>query len=166
MAGEDVLGDRKLPHQRTLLVDDGDAQSAGFVLIDATQQVAVEPDLTGIRRVHAADDLAQRRLARAVLAQQSMNLTAANIHGHVTECLYAGELLPARAHLQPNITCIAHGRPKRPFRRHDRSAISWPRSAPILVGSSPADAAARSLARWAPLAPPVGVGVSVGVRVS
>ena len=43
-AGEDVLGDRKLRHQRAFLVDDADAEVAGRLLVDVADLRAVDQD--------------------------------------------------------------------------------------------------------------------------
>ena len=97
---EDVLRDGQLWDQRALLVHDGDPEAGGCVLIDATQDVAVQQDLAGIRLIDAADDLAQRGLAGAVLAQERVDLAAAHVRGDVSQGLDAWELLPAGSHLE------------------------------------------------------------------
>ncbi len=72
-ADEHVLRDRQVGEQRGLLVDDGDAGSlsvAGAVEVDA---LAVEQELAAVAAVQPADDLDERRLAGAVLADEGVD---------------------------------------------------------------------------------------------
>src|SRR6185295_20322664 len=54
---------------------------------------AVEPDLAGIGRLQACDDLDQRRLAGTVLADQRVDCPGRDIERDVSQGLYAAEAL-------------------------------------------------------------------------
>ena len=102
VAEEDVLGDRELGDQRELLVDDHDP--GGFAVPDVLERdgLSLEDDLAvvGAVRVDAAEHLHQRRLARAVLSADGVDLTAVDGQGDVRQRLDAGELLGDGPHLQ------------------------------------------------------------------
>ena len=75
-AHEDVLGDREVGEERRLLVDDGDAGVArvgGAVEVD---RLAVDQHVAGVGPVDAGQQLHERRLAGAVLADQRVHLAA------------------------------------------------------------------------------------------
>ena len=67
----DVLGDRERRHQHEMLVHHSDAVGDGIVRTVDANRLAVDPNLALVRLVQAVDDVHQRRLARAVLAQQA-----------------------------------------------------------------------------------------------
>ena len=112
-AEEDVLGDRHLLHQRQLLVDDGDA--GVLAVADAVEllHLPVQDDVAGVRavRIEAAEDLHQRRFSCAVLADQRVDLSLADLERHVLERADARELLGDVPHLQQ---VLAHGVPLHP----------------------------------------------------
>ena len=58
-----------------------------------THRAIVEPDFAGVRRIDAGQDLDQRRLAGAVLAEQRMDLAAAQIEIDRVERERSGEML-------------------------------------------------------------------------
>jgi hypothetical protein len=71
---EDVVEDAQLVHQGEVLVDGVDAVRAR--LADGVQldRLAVDVDRPGVRLVVAGQDLDQRRLAGAVVAEQAEHL--------------------------------------------------------------------------------------------
>ena len=100
-AGKDVLGDRQLRHQRAFLVHDADAEIAGGLLVELAEFDAVEQDAALAARVDAGDDLAECRLAGAVLAEQRADLAAVDAHRDVVERPHAGEELRQISYLEP-----------------------------------------------------------------
>ena len=61
---------------------------------------AVEADLAGIGPVDAGEDLHQRRLAGAVLADERDDLAARDVEVHLVQRDDAGKTLGDRSHLQ------------------------------------------------------------------
>ncbi len=93
-ADPDVLSDGHVIHQVELLMDHGDAVLES---IEGRRQLDLLPlqfEGAGIGRVDPGDDLHQRRLARAVLAHERMDVTALQPERHVVEREHAGEGLP------------------------------------------------------------------------
>ena len=77
VAEEDVLGDGQLGEEQQLLVDRGDAAVARLARGDRLELGVADADRAAVGRVDAGDDLDQRRLAGAVLAEQRMHLAGA-----------------------------------------------------------------------------------------
>ena len=75
-AHEDVLGHRQIGEERRLLVDHGDAGGLGLRGAVEVDGFAVEQELPGVAAVEPRDDLDERGLARAVLADQRMDGSA------------------------------------------------------------------------------------------
>ncbi len=73
-ADQDVAGDVQVLEQVELLVDEGDAARQRLGHAQRWPVLAIQPDRAGGRRHHAAQDLHQRRLAGAVLADQADHL--------------------------------------------------------------------------------------------
>ena len=74
-ADEDVLGDGEVGEQRRLLVDDRDAGGLGRRPgRENSTGAAVDGERAAVGPVHPAEDLDQRRLAGAVLAEQRVRL--------------------------------------------------------------------------------------------
>jgi hypothetical protein len=72
-ANPDVLGDAHGGQQVELLMDHGDARRERLARGAEAQRAAFEPQLAAIGRAHARDDLHQRRLAGAVLADERVH---------------------------------------------------------------------------------------------
>ena len=70
---------------------DADAEIAGGLLVELAEFRAVEQDAALAARVDAGDDLAERRFAGAVLAEQRADLAAVDAHRDVVERPHAGE---------------------------------------------------------------------------
>ena len=75
-AHEDVLGDRQVGEERRLLVDDGDAGGLRLRRAGEVDGLAVEQQIARVAAVEARDDLDERRLAGAVLADQGVDRAA------------------------------------------------------------------------------------------
>ena len=92
-AEEDVLGDAERAGGGELLVDEADAEVLAFAHRGERGGAAVEGDLAGRGREGAGDDVDQRRLAGAVLADEADDLARRDAevdavqHGHVAEAL-------------------------------------------------------------------------------
>ena len=84
-AQEQVVVDRQLVDQRQILVDGVDPVSAGVVDALWRIRLALEPHRPGVLLVKAADDLDERRLAGAVVAQQPQNLALAEMEVDVAQ---------------------------------------------------------------------------------
>ncbi len=86
-AHEDVLGDRQVGEERRLLVDDRDAGLLGVGGRGEVDGLAAQLEDPGVAAVDTGDDLDQRRLAGAVLADEGVDRTtvdpqAAGPQGH------------------------------------------------------------------------------------
>ena len=81
-AHEDVLGDRQVREERRLLVDDRDAGvlRSRRRLRKSTLWPA-DLEVAGVAAVHAGDDLDQRRLAGAVLADECVDFAGLDVDG-------------------------------------------------------------------------------------
>jgi hypothetical protein len=84
-AHEDVLRDREVGEERGLLVDHRDAGRAGGGRAVERHRLAVEQHAAGVGAVHTGEDLDQRRLARAVLADQGVRLAGAELEVRATQ---------------------------------------------------------------------------------
>ena len=96
----DVLGHREVRDQVQLLVDDADAAPVRIARAGDLHQLAVQPDLARVPGLGAAQDLHERRLAGAVLAQQDVHLARAHLQVHPVQRDHAGEALADALHLQ------------------------------------------------------------------
>ncbi len=92
-ADEDVLGDRQVGEQRWLLVDDRDPALGGVARAVEEDVLAVDRQRSAVGLMDAAEDLDQRRLPGAVLADERMGLAGVELQGHVLQGVHAGERL-------------------------------------------------------------------------
>ena len=99
-AGIDVLGHAQRAHQAALLVDHGDTGVGGALLVEARDRHAVELDRAAVRLVDAGDEVHERGLAGAVLADQRVHLAAPDLEGDVVDGTDAGKGLDHVAHGQ------------------------------------------------------------------
>ncbi len=78
----DIVRDRQIRHQRQFLKDADDAERVGGLRIGQDDRVSVQRDVALVGLHHAGDDLDQRRLAGAVLAQHGVDrvLPAGEVH--------------------------------------------------------------------------------------
>ena len=89
----DVLGDGALREQVELLEHRGDAGSLRLERMVEAHRAAVELDGAAVGSVHAGEDLHQRRLAGAVLPDQAVHLTRAQVEVDIGEHRVADEAL-------------------------------------------------------------------------
>ena len=109
----DVLGDRHHRDQHEVLVHHADAVLDRRLGRAELGRLAVDPDLALVRLVEAVDDVHQRRLAGAVLAEQRVHLALAQVEVDAVVRDDAGEALrdPTKLENGP----LVH-----------RAAILWP----------------------------------------
>ena len=84
-AEEDVVEDRQVGGERELLLDDPDAVADGVARRAMAHRLAVDEDLARVGRHRAGDDLAQRRLAGAVLAHERVDLARRDLEADVLQ---------------------------------------------------------------------------------
>ena len=90
---EQILRDRKIVDQSTVLMNNGDASTLG---VDGRTQAdgpPLEEDLAVIGRIDAGHDLHQRRFPRAVLPQEGVNPTQKEGDGTLRAATTPGKLL-------------------------------------------------------------------------
>ena len=100
VAEQDVFGDGELRNEAQFLVDGRDAERLGVARRSDRHRRALEKDFPGILRVRAAENLHQRRLARAVLAEEHVHFARAEVEIDAVERNDAGERFANAAHLQ------------------------------------------------------------------
>ena len=83
VAEHDVLGDGEDRHQHEVLVDHADAGRDRVAGSGEVLDLAVEHDLALVGLVEAVEDVHQRRLAGAVLAEQAVDLAGLDRQGDV-----------------------------------------------------------------------------------
>src|SRR4029079_10298165 len=76
-AKPDVLGDRQVRNERQLLEDRSNAGPRGLLGADRGERAPVDAQRPAVRAERTDEDLDQRALSGAVLAEQRMDLTAA-----------------------------------------------------------------------------------------
>ena len=79
VADEDVFGDRQVREDHRLLVDGSDAEALRILRGGDADRRAVDEDLAAVLALDAGHDLDQGRLAGAILAQQRVDLAAAQL---------------------------------------------------------------------------------------
>jgi len=85
VADEHVLGHGQVREEARLLVDHGNPESAGLRGPVDQGGLALEQDRSAVRLVDSGQDLDQCALARAVLADEGMDLTGPEVHRNVGE---------------------------------------------------------------------------------
>ena len=85
----DVLGDRHPVDQAEILVDEGDRQAPERIC----HVGAAKGHSTLVERVDPGEDLDQRGLAGAILAEQRQDLAGLQVHADIAQGLGAAELL-------------------------------------------------------------------------
>ena len=127
VADEHVLGDGQVREEARLLVDDGDAEGAGVGGAVDLGRLAVERDRAAVGLVDAGQDLDQRALAGAVLADQGVDLARDEVERDVVERLGRREALGDPAQLGAR----RRGDGRLLGHRHEPRRRASPRSAPI-----------------------------------
>ena len=141
MADEDVLRDRQVREQARLLVDDRDAQRPRVRGPADLRRLAVEADRSRVGLMDAGQDLDQRALAGAVLADQAVDLAGQQLQRDVVERLRRPESLRDAAQLGARRAPLA----ARPIGGHvsrgsTSSDVAVPPAAPeVVVGRRRAD---------------------------
>jgi hypothetical protein len=97
---EDVLGDGEVVDDIELLVHRRDAEVDGGLRVADRDHLAVPAHLSGIGLVDSGQRLDQGGLTGAVLAQQAVHLSCADLQVHSTERTDGAESLLDPAHLQ------------------------------------------------------------------
>ena len=82
---EHVVEDGQAGHQREILVDGVDAERARVDDRFQLHGLAEDRDLAGVGPVEAREDLDERRLAGAVVADQAEHLALAQVQAHVAQ---------------------------------------------------------------------------------
>ncbi len=85
-AHEDVLRDRQVGEERGLLVDDGDARLLRLGGRREVDVLAVEAELARVAAVEPGDDLHERGLARAVLADEGVDRAGIEAQAAGAQC--------------------------------------------------------------------------------
>ena len=143
----DVVGDRKVGNERKLLEDADNAGAVGRGGRIEGDFRPVEHDASGVRRYDARQDLDQRRLARAVLAENGVNATREDDEVGVGERPHAaialgyalhpqnrrGRRLQSRHAAKPRRRRNPRGRARRPRARPPRN-ITVPRRPRVRSG--------------------------------
>src|SRR5277367_5846685 len=93
VAHEDVFRDGQLGKQQQLLIDRRHAGASRVLRQIELSLDAIDQDPATVGWKHARYDLDQRRLARAVLAEQRVNLAPCDREGYVVERAHARKRL-------------------------------------------------------------------------
>ena len=99
-ADEDVLGDRHVGRQREFLIDRHHAGALRVMRRDEAHLLAGEFNPPGVGGLRPRQDFQQRRFARAVLAEQRVNLAFRDFEVDPLEGANARELLADAGHLE------------------------------------------------------------------
>ena len=100
VAHEDVLGDAELVEHHGFLVDRRYAGGPGVARSVAGERLAGDENLAFVRLVDAGEDLDQRRLARAVLADQRRHFARPQCETDIVQRAHAGKALGNARHRQ------------------------------------------------------------------
>ena len=100
---EDVAGDVQRLDDLALLMDDADAETSRIRRSMHRHWHTLERDGARVSLMDASENLHQRRLARAVLADETDDLSSRHVEVHAIEGGDAGKLLGHRRHVQERI---------------------------------------------------------------
>ncbi len=100
LAEQDVVRDGQDRHQHEVLVDHADAAVDGIGRVFDVDDLAIEQDLTLVRFGQAVEDVHERRLAGAVLAQQGVDLARLHVEVDAVVGDHAGIALGDATHLE------------------------------------------------------------------
>ena len=129
-ADEHVLGDRHVGGEGELLVDRDDARALGVVRRRKGDRLPEQLDFARIGALRAGQNLEQRRLAGAVLAEKRMDLRRSHFEMDVLKRKHAGKALADAGHLEDRAVRRWPERMKAPRARWPfRSARSFRRDA-------------------------------------
>jgi hypothetical protein len=99
-AEEDVVGDGESRDEVEFLVDRRDAQRHRRLRIAEVHLLPAPADRARVGLVRPGEHLDQRGLARAVLTEQAVHLTGADVEVHAVQSADARELLDDAVHLE------------------------------------------------------------------
>ena len=103
----DVLADGEVGQERLLLEHHADALAVGVGRIEQPRRLPGDQDLPGVGLIDAAQDLHQRRLAGAVLADQADDLATADLDRHALQRVDAGKALVDRDERERGVVAAA-----------------------------------------------------------
>jgi hypothetical protein len=92
--------------QHEMLMDHADAGGDGGVGVEDPGRLAVDEDLAGISLIEAVEDAHQRRLAGAVLADDSVDLALPDLHVDVLVGVNEAEFLVDPLQLNGNVVHV------------------------------------------------------------
>ena len=87
----DIFGNTAFRNQIDLLIDDADAVVDRIVVIAQPKALAIQKHFALIGMIYAAHDFHQRGFARAILAEDGVNLALVKLHGYILQRLHAAE---------------------------------------------------------------------------
>jgi hypothetical protein len=103
-----VFGHAEIGRKTQLLIDHRDAELSSCLRSVDRHGLAFEQDLGArVSLIGAAQDLHERRFARAVFAHERVNFAASHVEADVTQRAHAGKSLADIAHLQQRGWCFA-----------------------------------------------------------
>ena len=116
-AEENVLGDRQLGNEIELLVDHADAELERVARAGDLHRLIANADLAAVLPIGAAENLHQRRLPGAVLAEQHVHFAAAEREIDAGQSDDTRKRFPDAAHLEDRLIDY-HGSPITRYRVH------------------------------------------------
>jgi len=123
---EHVFGDRHIGSEGELLVDRDDSSALSVVRRCKSDRLPEQLDFAGVSALRAGQNLEQRRLAGAVLAQERMDLRRSDFEMDVLKREHAGKALADACHLEDGaIQLCWRGRKRRGHMGHFGSARFW-----------------------------------------
>ena len=125
-ANEHVLGDRHVGSEGELLVDRDDAGALGVVGRRKSDRLPEQLDFAGIGALRAGQNLQQRRLAGAILAEKRVDLRRSHFEMNVFERKHAGKALADACHLEDwTVRLCRSGRKRRRRDGHSGALAHW-----------------------------------------
>ncbi len=99
----DIFRHTHVRQQRQILIHRFDARRERFERGEPRMAHAFDDEFAFVRRLRAGDDLDERALAAAVLAEQVIDLPALEREAHAAQRMHAGETLVHADHLQKRL---------------------------------------------------------------
>ena len=126
MADEDVLGDGEVGEDHRLLIHRGDPEGLRLEGASHAHQTSVDMELPGVGLLDAGHDLDERRLPRAVLPEQRVDLARLKLERNIVERLDRAEALRDAPDLEDHPS-----RSGRSARRSGRASSPGPRGSSL-----------------------------------
>jgi len=108
MAEQNIFRDRERGHELEILINHADARANRRRRIREMSLPAIHPDLAGVGLLSTGHDFDERRLARAVLAEETMHFAAAQIEARLIQRDDAGVALGNLAKGQNRVRVRMH----------------------------------------------------------